>query len=223
MKKLFTFIFILVLMVAMVFVGFLFGPQISDLLFDTSTEAKWLSERFSETLKEKNELVVYEAEITGQETITQDAFLFGTVQKVELPYTFNINFSVDLSKAIVSCEGNTINIRVAGPRASYYKLTVDDDAMKKSDFLYPLTPERYASIKSELETRLYQEGQSNQQYLADAWDVTVRNLKTLLETVAQNNAINTHYTVNVIRDDTLLNAPVNTQTPVDEVVAIDAE
>ncbi|MBR2924554.1 MAG: DUF4230 domain-containing protein [Clostridia bacterium] len=209
MKKLFSLIFILVLMVAMVFVGFIFGPQISDLLFDTSTETKWLSERFSETLKEKNDLVVYEAEITGQETITQDAFLFGTVQKVEMPYTFNMNFSVDLSKAVVSCDGNTISIRVPGPRASYYKLTVNDENMKKSDFLYPLTPERYASIKTELETRLYEEGQSNQQYLTDAWDVTVRNLQTLLESVAQNNAITSSYTVKVIRDDTLLTAPAN--------------
>ena len=209
MKKLFSLIFILVLMVAMVFVGFIFGPQISDLLFDTSTETKWLSERFSETLKEKNDLVVYEAEITGQETITQDAFLFGTVQKVEMPYTFNMSFSVDLSKAAVSSEGNTISIRVPGPRASYYKLTVNDENMKKSDFLYPLTPERYASIKTELETRLYEEGQSNQQYLTDAWDVTVRNLQTLLESVAQNNAITSSYTVKVIRDDTLLTAPAN--------------
>lgn len=209
MKKLFSLIFILVLMVAMVFVGFIFGPQISDLLFDTSTETKWLSERFSETLKEKNDLVVYEAEITGQETITQDAFLFGTVQKVEMPYAFNMSFSVDLSKAAVSSEGNTISIRVPGPRASYYKLTVNDEDMKKSDFLYPLTPERYASIKTELETRLYEEGQSNQQYLTDAWDVTVRNLQTLLESVAQNNAITSSYTVKVIRDDTLLTAPAN--------------
>lgn len=209
MKKLFSLIFILVLMVAMVFVGFIFGPQISDLLFDTSTETKWLSERFSETLKEKNDLVVYEAEITGQETITQDAFLFGTVQKVEMPYTFNMSFSVDLSKAAVSSEGNTISIRVPGPRASHYKLTVNDEDMKKSDFLYPLTPERYASIKTELETRLYEEGQSNQQYLTDAWDVTVRNLQTLLESVAQNNAITSSYTVKVIRDDTLLTAPAN--------------
>jgi len=209
MKKLFSLIFILVLMVAMVFVGFIFGPQISDLLFDTSTETKWLSERFSETLKEKNDLVVYEAEITGQETITQDAFLFGTVQKVEMPYTFNMSFSVDLSKAAVSSEGNTISIRVPGPRASYYKLTVNDEDMKKSDFLYPLTPERYASIKTELETRLYEEGQSNQQYLTDAWDVTVRNLQALLESVAQNNAITSSYTVKVIRDDTLLTAPAN--------------
>lgn len=223
MKKLFTFLFILVLMVAMVFVGFLFGPQISELLFDTSTEARWLSERFSETLKEKNELVVYEAEITGQETITQDAFLFGTVQKVEMPYTFNINFSVDLSRAKVSCEGNDISIRVAGPRASYYKLTVNDDAMKKSDFLYPLTPERYAAIKKELEDRLYEEGQSNQQYLSDAWDVTVRNLKALLESVAQSNAINTHYTVKVIRDDTLLNTPAGTQAPAETVSLTDPE
>ena len=209
MKKLFSLIFILVLMVAMVFVGFIFGPQISDLLFDTSTETMRLSERFSETLKEKNDLVVYEAEITGQETITQDAFLFGTVQKVEMPYTFNMSFSVDLSKAAVSSEGNTISIRVPGPRASYYKLTVNDENMKKSDFLYPLTPERYASIKTELETRLYEEGQSNQQYLTDAWDVTVRNLQTLLESVAQNNAITSSYTVKVIRDDTLLTAPAN--------------
>jgi hypothetical protein len=209
MKKLFSLIFILVLMIAMVFVGFIFGPKISDLLFDTSTETKWLSERFSETLKEKNDLVVYEAEITGQETITQDAFLFGTVQKVEMPYTFNMNFSVDLSKAVVSCEGNIISIRVPGPRASYYKLTVNDENMKKSDFLYPLTPERYASIKTELETRLYEEGQSNQQYLTDAWDVTVRNLKNLLESVAQNNAITSSYTVKVIRDDTLLAEPAS--------------
>jgi len=112
---------------------------------------------------------------------------------------------------------------VAGPRASYYKLTVDDDAMKKSDFFYPLTPERYADIKNELEIRLYEEGQSNQQYLKDAWDVTVRNLKALLESVAQNNAIHTNYTVKVIRDDTLLSAPANTQAPVEEVVTIDAE
>ncbi|MBO5502756.1 MAG: DUF4230 domain-containing protein [Clostridia bacterium] len=223
MKRLFSFIFIVVLMVAMVFVGFLFGPQISEFLFDTSTEAKWLSERFSETLKEKNELVVYEAEITGQETITQDAFLFGTVQKVEIPYTFNINFSVNLSKAKVSCDGNAITIRVAGPRASYYKLTVDDDAMKKSDFLYPLTPERYSTIKSELETRLYEEGQSNPQYLADAWDVTVRNLKTLLESVAQSNAISANYTVKVIRDDSLLSTPADTPVPTEEIVTIDAE
>ena len=126
-----------------------------------------------------------------------------------MPYTFNMNFSVDLSKAVVSCDGNTISIRVPGPRASYYKLTVNDENMKKSDFLYPLTPERYASIKTELETRLYEEGQSNQQYLTDAWDVTVRNLQTLLESVAQNNAITSSYTVKVIRDDTLLTAPAN--------------
>ncbi len=221
MKKVFRFVFILVLMISMVFVGFIFGPQISKMLFDTSTEAKWLSERFSETLKEKNELVVYEAEITGQETITQDAFLFGTVQKVEMPYTFNMNFSVDLSKAKVSAEGSTIRIRVPSPRASYYKLTVNDDDMKKSDFLYPLTPERYASIKNELETRLFEEGQSNQQYLSDAWDVTVRNLTSLLESVAQNNAISAQYTVQVIRDDTLFSAPAVTDAPAD--VPVDAE
>ncbi len=211
MKKLFTFIFVLVLMVAMLFVGFLFGPQISEMLFDTGSEAKWLSERFSETVREKNELVVYETEITGQETITQDAFLIGTVQKVEMPYTFQMNFSVDLSKAQVSCEGNTINVRVPGPQAGYYKLTVDDNAMKKSDFLYPLTPERYAEIKTELETRLYEEGKSNQQYLSAAWDSTVHQLTTLLESVAQANSINANYTVQIIRDDTLLDAQSTTQ------------
>lgn len=63
---------------------------------------QWISERFSETLREKNELVVYEVEITGQETVSQDAWLLGTVQKVEMPYTFQMSFTVDLSQAVVS-------------------------------------------------------------------------------------------------------------------------
>ena len=34
--------------------------------------------------------------------MTQDAWLLGTVQKVEMPYTFRMSFTVDLSLAVVS-------------------------------------------------------------------------------------------------------------------------
>lgn len=45
-----------------------FGPNIYVRFFGEGN-ARWFSERFTEALREKNELVVYEIETTGQETV----------------------------------------------------------------------------------------------------------------------------------------------------------
>lgn len=135
---------------------------------------QWISERFSETLREKNELVVYEVEITGQETVSQDAWLLGTVQKVEMPYTFQMSFTVDLSQAVVSAGEGLVEVRLPSPSPAYPRLTVQENEVKKSDWLYPLTPERYAQIQQETEERLFAQCSENEEYRAGAWGVTVR-------------------------------------------------
>ena len=132
-----------------------FGPTLWQRVFGVDTQ--WISERFSETLREKNELVVYEVEVTGQETVSQDAWLLGTVQKVEMPYTFQMSFTVNLSQAVVSALDGAVEVRLPMPSPAYPKLTVNEDEVKKSDWLYPLTPERYAQIKQETEGRLFTE------------------------------------------------------------------
>lgn len=188
MKKFIKRLFIFVLCLAIAFVAVRFGPYIYARLFGGGN-ARWISEKFSETLREKNELIVYEVEATGQETVSQEAWLLGTVQKVEMPYTFNMSYTVDLSTASVTLDGNTVTVRVPKPVASYHKLVADDSNMKKSDFFYPLTPERYADIKSEVEKRLYDEYSAKADYVKNAWDSTVKNLETLFKSVAERSEL----------------------------------
>lgn len=202
MKKVIRKIFMMVVLVALVFLGVRFGPNLYVRLFG-SGNVQWVSERFSETLREKNRLMVYEVETTGQETVTQDAWLIGTVQKVVMPYTFQMNFTVDLSNAVVTASGSTIEVHVPSPVPGYQKLTVDEADMKKNDWLYPLTPERYAQIKQTVEDRLFEEASSNEEYIQNAWNVTVRNLETLFGTVVESNEWLARFTITVIRDDTL--------------------
>lgn len=202
MKKVIRKVFMVVVLVALVFLGVRFGPNLYVRLFG-SGNVQWVSERFSETLREKNQLMVYEVETTGQETVTQDAWLIGTVQKVVMPYTFQMNFTVDLSNAVVTASGSTIEVHVPSPVPGYQKLTVDEADMKKNDWLYPLTPERYAQIKQTVEDRLFEEASSNEEYIQNAWNVTVRNLETLFGTVVESSEWLSRFTITVIRDDTL--------------------
>lgn len=178
-----------------------FGPTLWERVFGADTQ--WLSERFSETLHEKNELVVFEVEVTGQETVSQDAWLLGTVQKVEMPYTFQMSFTVDLSRAVVSALDDAVEVRLPSPAPAYPKLTVNEDEVKKSDWLYPLTPERYSEIKRQTEERLFTECSQNGEYLADAWDVTVRNLESLFQSVLEQSGRGNGCKITVVRDDGL--------------------
>lgn len=187
MKKFFKRLFLLICILAIAFLAVRFGPDLYARLFGSGNTV-WISERFSEELKEKNELVVYEATITGQETASQTAWLVGTVQEVIVPYSYSISFVVDLSESSVNVNGNTIEVLLPSPKANYSKLTVDEGKMKKYDWLYPLTPERYATIKEEIEQKLFEECSVKPEYLDAAWTATVKNIESLFKSVAESSA-----------------------------------
>lgn len=196
MRKFFKRFFTLLLCFALAFALVRFGPNLYVRFFGEGN-ARWISERFTEALREKNELVVYEIETTGQETVSQDAWLIGTVQKVEMPYTFSMAYTVDLSNAAIEVEENQIHVRVPAPVAGYQKLTVEDNNVKKVDWLHPLTPERYAQIKQEVEGRLFDEYSANEAYQQSAWDVAVRNIENLLRPVVDQNIFGSVYEIKV--------------------------
>lgn len=202
MKKFIRKLFTVILLAALVFTGIRFGPALYARFFGGGN-VQWISERFSETLKEKNHLVVYEVETTGQETVTQDAWLFGTVQKVVMPYTFQMSYTVDLSRAAVSAEGTEVQVRVPAPVPGYQKLTVHEDEVQKVDWLYPLTPERYTEIKQTIEDKLFEEAKSNPEYAQNAWNVTVHDLENLFQAVVESAGAGSHCTVSVLPDETL--------------------
>lgn len=200
MKKILKKLIWTVVCIALAIGAVRFGPALlTRILGQGSTQ--WISERFTESLKEKNELVVYELELTGQETVSQQAWLIGTVQKVELPYTFQMSYTVDLSQAMVRVEGNTIEVRVPEPVPGYHKLIVDENNVKKSDWLYPLTSDRYAQIIKQVEDKLFGEYTANEEYLTNAWNVTVRNLETLFRSVTDSAVFTEPCTIRVVMTD----------------------
>ena len=188
MKRFFTTIFWLLIIAALAFWAVRFGPSLYARIF-SGENTNWISERFQEELKEKNELVVFEATITGREIATQNAWLLGTVQEVSMPYSYSISYLVDLSQSTVSAEGSLIRVQLPAPRAGYSKLTVDEANMQKNDWLYRLTPERYAAIKEELEAKLFAETALKQEYLEAAWNAAVKSMESLFQSVANQSAM----------------------------------
>ncbi len=197
MKKFIIIIFAMVLVAAIVVVAIFFGPS--------ESKAKWLTASFTETLKEKNELIVYSGERTGRDTYQRNAMIVGTIQEVEIPYTFTFDYTVDLSKATVEASGTTIYVRVPAPSLTKHKLSVVDSEVERTGALVVLTPDKYTQIKQSLEERLLEETLANEENNSQAWEITVRNLTNLLTSVARANAAFGGYTIEVIRDD----APIN--------------
>ena len=174
-----------------------FGPAVCVRLFGEGNTV-WISQQLSETLREKNELVVYEVETTGVETVTQNAWLLGAVQKVELPYTFSMNFTVDLSLAEIEVNEHVLEVRLPAPKPSYANLSVDQNNVKKSDWLYPLTSERYAQMVDEVEKRFFKQTSENESYRASAWESAVHNLESLFAITAEQSFLGQTCEIKVI-------------------------
>lgn len=218
-RRFFRLLTLIVVCLAIAFVAMRFGPDLYRRLFGNGNTT-WISERFGEELKAQNELVVSQVTLTGQETAQKDAWLIGKVQEVLVPYSFSISFVVDLGRASVSVSdaGDVITVRLPSPVAKYPKLTVDEDNMKKYDLLYPLTPERYAEIKTEIEQKLIAECQTKEAYLEAAWNSAVKNMETLFKSIAERSEQGVTCEIQVLRDDRLAE-PDASQSPLPEVTA----
>lgn len=128
---------------------------------------------------------------------------------MEMPYTFRMSFTVDLSRATIEVEENQIKVHVPSPEPGYQKLIVADEKVRKVDWLYPLTPERYAQIKQEVEDRLFMEYSANEAYRQNAWNVAVRNLETLLRPIADQNLLGSIYEIKVVETQVETDQPQN--------------
>ena len=200
MRRFLKSVITIILCVALTAGGVLYGPQVYRLLFG-GANATWISERFSEELIQKRELIVLEKVITGQENISTDAWLIGTVQEVVIPYTFAADYSVDLSSAAVAynADRSVIEVRVPTPEVNHYKLTVDENSVEKYDFLYPLTSDRYAEMKQEIEKKLYDEIVSDPELAESAWAAVVSEMEALYQALLDGSDTAADFDIEVIK------------------------
>lgn len=180
--KLFKRLICLILLLLVVLLGIRFGPYIYARIFN-ARNVQWISERFSENLREASELVTLDITLTGQETSSQNAWLVGTVQEVLIPYSYSIRFLVDLSQSEVQVADGAIEVRLPRPRADYGELTINEAEMKKKDWLYPLTPERFASLQADLSKKLFDECAGNPSYQEAAWTNAVKTIESLFASI----------------------------------------
>lgn len=190
-------ILILFVLLVLVAVGYRFWPFIGAHLFSNTT-AFWISEKLSESISKQNELLVLDVETTRIETVTKEAWLIGAVQRVEIPYTFSMHYSVDMNKANIVVDGTTVIIHVPNPQPGYQRLVVDEANMKKNDWLFPLTAEGYAQIKKNLEEKLYHEYAANSSCLAQANANTVDILMSQYQVLLDKLFINQRNPYHVI-------------------------
>ena len=184
---------------AICFVLAILALRFAPVLLSRVGNATRLSERFSEALREKRELIVYEVEVSGQETVTRKAWLIGTVRKVVMPYTFSMRYSVDLSAAVVSAEGNAVKVSIPLPKAGYESLLVHEDEVLIDDWLYPLAASEYADIKQQTLERLFAEYAQNEENANHAWHSAVSAVQSLLGGVmAQGDSANAAVQISVV-------------------------
>jgi len=207
-------------MVAVAMLIIRFVPNIYHRFFGGGNIA-WISERLEETLKEKNELVVLEATVTGSETAIQNAWLIGAVQEVFIPYAYTVTFTVDLSHSHVSVLADTIEIRLPPPVAHYSKLVVNESEVKRVDWLYRLTPERYAAIKEEIEEKLFNELSIKQEYLDAAWNATLKSIEGLFQSIAEQSEMGVTCNIQVICDPSVVyDIPPTQESPAIELLPV---
>ena len=198
MKKFLKRLIIVFLLIIVASGAVRFGPYLVARILGRPS-IQWVSERFSEALKDKNELVVYEVTLTGQETVSQGAWLIGTVQRVLVPYTFSVRFLVDMSRSEVVVAENAVEVRLPPPRADYGELTVNENEMKKRDWLLPLTPERFAGIQAEMKNKFFDECAENPAYLEAAWENAEKSVAALFSTVVEEFTREAPFEVRVVR------------------------
>ena len=97
------------------------------------------------------------------------ALLIGDVQKVTVPYAYEIGLGIRLDQVTVEAKEDGVAVTVPKARMVYDSFQVTGEP-KVSDFLYPLSESRYQEMLNEQEKECREKYLSNEEYLDAAWD-----------------------------------------------------
>ncbi len=96
------------------------------------------------------------------------ALLIGDVQKVTVPYAYEIGLGIRLDQVTVEAKEDGVAVTVPKAKMIYDSFQVTGEP-KVSDFLYPLSESRYQEMLNEQEKECREKYLSNEEYLDAAW------------------------------------------------------
>ena len=204
MKKTIQKIALVVFAAAFVVVGVVFGPELYNRLYEDN--GIWISEKFTEEMKKTAELKVFQDTQTGVKTYTKGFEIFGKkveTRKIEIPYTFYMDFTVDLTNAKVTVEDKVIRIAVPAPKVNAYTVTFNDEDIKQSGLASLLSNTEITRLMNEVRDQLYAENVDREDFRTQAWEGTQEALQNLFSGLLEGEPFYGQYTLEVVLDESL--------------------
>ncbi len=196
----------LVVIAAVAVVCVAFGPALYNKLTGNGG-ITWVTMQLEAKLSEQNSLWVYRAEIPGVDTVTQSAVLYNA-WTCEMPYTYQINYYIDLSSAAVRAEDrngdgtdDVLRIYVQPVYADNDELTINEADLKITDPFNMVSAAKITSLRNELKAKLREEYSVYPAYLDSAWESAKGKLTQLLDTVLSEIEQDEFFDVEIIQGD----------------------
>lgn len=155
-------------------------PYARDLLRAYFPQGKYeqTTTRLTHEMQAVGELTAVRHSDTGVMTATVDALLVGTVQKVSVPYAYEIGLGLRLSDVVLTPTESGIIVSVPDAEMLHdsFSVTGDPDV---SDFWYRLTESRYQQMLNAQAAACRAEYLEDPVVMQEAWDAACEQLSAL--------------------------------------------
>ena len=165
------------ILAAVLLVGLPFARQWVKRLF-LPGDYQSISVYLTHNMEEAGELTAMRYTDTGVMTNTTAAFLIGTVQKVTVPYSYEIGLGFPLSEVRLEAVGQSLTVHVPPIRMLYDKFEVTGKP-EVSDFWYRLSETQYQKMLDAKSLQCRQEYTDNETCLQEARNAARTQLSAL--------------------------------------------
>ena len=140
----------------------------------------------SRKVENADDLVTLRCTDTGIMAAETNALFIGTVQQVNVPYSYEIGFGIPLKEITFDAVEDGVCVSLPLIRMLYDSFQVTGEP-KVSDFWYPLTEQRYQKMLDEQAAACQAEYLSNDAIIDQAWNATCKALEDLFSQWAGDN------------------------------------
>lgn len=130
-------------------------------------------------MQKAGELTAVRHKDTGLMKATTSALLIGQVQKVSVPYVYEIGLGISLSEVVLTPTETGITVTVPPTRMLYDSFQITGEP-EVEDFWYRLTEGRYQEMLNSQAAQCRADYLQNAAYQQEAWDAACEALKALL-------------------------------------------
>lgn len=150
----------------------------AKLIPDLSGAAVNTSVTLSQKLSQSARLECVQVDVNGVLDSTTNALFIGTVQSVQIAYTYHASIGIDLTKVQIRTEGNTVVLELPAMEVLSDSLTPTE--IQRSDFWYPLTDERRQQLLNDEQEARRKKHLAEVSSSEEGWDYVINALDSTI-------------------------------------------